>query len=262
MADKIEIKDVIKTGSLPFSNFLPTKAITSNYTVDPSTDYGLIVAATVADIIITLPPLADLTDKPYQVLEIIPVVANGFKVRIATQGADTFPFGNTWFDLPFSQKHFSIGLHPHGFNLRRNISIGMTVHRAAVWASTNFVTPIGIPWDVLVKNNQSELLEHDLGINPERIYVRTKGSYIISGGLNADPQTVQDWQVIASIYVNGIEIPYMKMTIGGSGNNNESLYASSPIDLEEDDYIEMRLTHSGSAIIDVTSAQFSVEIRL
>ncbi|MCK4828825.1 hypothetical protein KA005_74560, partial [bacterium] len=196
------------------------------------------------------------------ILEIIPVVANGFKVRIATQGVDTFPFGNTWFDLPFSQKHFSIGLHPHGFNLRRNISVGITVRRSVVWGSINFAVPIGIPWDTLVKNTQLQLLEHNLGVNPERIYVGTKGSYTISGGLNADPQTVQDWQVIASIYVNGIEVSHMKMTIGGSGNNNESLYAASPIDLEKDDYIEMRLAHSGSAAIDVVSAQFSVEIRL
>ena len=54
----------------------------------------------------------------------------------------------------------------------------------------------------------------------------------------------------------------MSMVTGGEGNNHDSIYASSPISLERDDYIELRLEHSLTAAVNITSAQFSVEIRL
>ena len=55
---------------------------------------------------------------------------------------------------------------------------------------------------------------------------------------------------------------FLLMIIGGAGNNKLSFFASSPIDLVKDDYVEMRLEHSGTAAVNATTAQFAIEIRL
>jgi len=256
-----DVSAINATAEVHFSKYRDTKAVIADYDVLLSDD-TLIVAATAADITITLPLLSTLTDLPYQVLEIIPVVANGFTVRIATQGSDTFPFGNTWFDLPFSQKQFAIGLHEHGFNLRRNISIMGEYHLDITpWNSSNFATATAIPWEHEDRNTQTELIEWSVG-DAGKIYVRTTGSYTVSLGVNISPASVQSWEVEAAIYVNGVVVGHMAMTEGGEGNNNSSIYAASVVDLDEDDYIELRLEHSGTAAVNITSANLILSIRL
>ena len=139
-----------------YSKYRKSKAITANYTVTLD-DMLLVVAATTSDITITLPPRSLIPAGLYQVLEFVPVVTNGYKIRIQTQGDDTFPFGNTWFDLPRAQKHCEIGLGAHGFNLRRNITVNSSYIIDNLNA-TNFSTPTFIEWDAEDVNTQSQII--------------------------------------------------------------------------------------------------------
>jgi hypothetical protein len=256
-----ELDDIIKLGTKPFPNYLPMKAVSADYEVNPLTDYGLVIDATANDVTITMPLLSAL-GSVHQILEMITNAANGFKIRIICQGADTFRKGNTWFDLPESQEAFSLCMHSGSFNLRRNISVSATYQLTTAWNSSNFATATAIPWEAELGNTQDELIQWNIG-DPGKQYVRTDGVFDISGGINITPLAVQAWQVNGLIYVNDVFQAAMKMQVGGSGNNKASFYAASPIALAKDDFVEMRLEHVvTAAAVEIESAQFSISIRL
>lgn len=259
----IQIDTLIKGGTKPFPNFTPMTDIAANYEVDPLTDYGLNIDATANDVTVTLPLLSSL-GATHQVLDFIPNVANGFKIRVLCQGADTFASGNTWFDIPTSQQHFSICMHSGGFILRRNIGVSAAYLLSTTpWGSANFATPTAIPWEEETSNTQSEILNWAGGVGTGAVTVLSSGTYLIAGGANYSPLAVQKWQVDGLIYVDGIAVPFLKMQTGGDGNNKESFYASTLIDLTAGQVIEMRLEHVvTSAAVNVTSAYFSIGIRL
>lgn len=231
-----ELQDVVESGVYPFPNILPTKSITANYTVDPDTDYGLVVAATAADITITLPLYSELVGKPYQILEIIPIVANGYKVRIACGGADTFPFGNTWFDLPAAQKQFSLGLHEHGFNLRRNITLNATYVRTTAWAASNFSGPVALPFETEIDNNQPELIEWT---TTSRVTVKSAAVWNIFGGFSINSTGGGTWNAQIELRKNGVYEPFSRVVTGNYGGEDDSIFGFMDIDCVANDYLEL-----------------------
>jgi hypothetical protein len=237
-----------------------TKAITSDYTITLE-DETLVCAATANNITITLPLLSSFETGAYDIIEFIPIVQNGYKIRIQTQGADTFPFGNTWFDLPAS-KQFEVGLAAHGFNLRRNIAVKAHYHRNASWSATNFSSPAAIPFDEEDGNNQSELIQWDSGTNPERVYVQTSGSYDVSFGVDIDSTGGGTWTCIAQVYLNGLPVAHADVRTGNYGNEDQSLtFIPIAIDLVAGDYLELYLDQN-NLTGNMVGVTFNVSIRL
>ena len=229
--------------------YINTKAVTSDYTINYDEDYSIVVAAITQDITITLPLLSVIEIGKYKNFEFIPIVANGYRVRISTQGADVFPFGNTWFDMPKSQKQFEIGASPHGFNLRRNISLIGEYHRPNVWNASNFNTLASIPLTIETKNTQPQLIrwgeDGSGGTNPSRIYVETSASYDISFGLDIDSTGGSTWNILAGVYINSILMDYAEVRTGNYGGEDQSLtFLPKSIDLDSGDYVEIKVIHT------------------
>ena len=242
-----------------------TIAISSDYTITLD-DETVVIAAVASNITITLPLLSSLIAGSYDIVELIPIVANGYKIRIQTQGSDEFPFGNTWFDLPVSQKHFEIGLSAHGFNLRRNISVTGLYRRITNWSASNFTSMTPIPFNEESTNTQSELLvwgeDGNGGTNPSRVYVNTSGNYNVSFGLDIDSTGGTTWNVRAQIFVNGVSVNHADVSTGNYGGEDQSLsFIPMSLPLTAGDYVEIHLdqTNLSGSLIGCT---FNISIRL
>lgn len=226
---------------------------------------SLMVDTTSGEVELTLPAKSSIPDTSdlYSFSIIHSKGSNNVKVKC--NGAETFEYGNTFFNLGKHLFSFTLGGLNTGsvasWGLMRNVTIKASSHRDANWAAANFSSMTIIPWDTEEYNNNSELLVYTSGASA-RYTILTDGSYKLSYNIDIDSTGGSTWNATAQVYKNGVALENTEIRTGNYGNEDQSMaLIPTYIDLVAGDYIDLRIDQN-SLTGNLIRSTFNVEIRL
>ena len=186
-------------------------------------DRQLIVVASTADVVITLPQqsLAPGGVGGYtQVLEIVAIGEGDNHVIIKAFPGDTFSYGNTEFRIPHNSRFVEIGLAHHGHFLRREIIADLKLWLASMASISIESTYTTIPFDTEVVNNQPEFYTNNNG----EVTVLTKGEYDVTGIIAIDSAgTGGRYNVWARLHINGNPLSGTELRTGNYPYEDSSM---------------------------------------
>ena len=122
-----------------------------------------------------------------------------------------------------------------------NTKVVLQARRAATWAAVNFTTPTAIPWDTLIKEDNNNVLNWDIG-TPTRLTAKYGGNYNVNFVFNIDSVGGATWVIQAQLRINGtIYVPGTYLRTGNYGGEDQcmALPNSGDIYLNANDYIEV-----------------------
>ncbi len=219
------------------------------------------------DVTLTLPDLTGLPADSVMYQFDIHHARGDNNVIIKTHTGQTFEAGNTEFILGnhrfvFTLAGTKVSSSIYNWILKRNLTVRATLYRDASWAASNFSSETAIPWDTEHSNNNTELLEWSSSTNPERLTVRTAGSYKLSFGVDIDSTGGSTWNCTATVFKNGVEVDHLSVRSGNYGSEDQSMsFIPTYITLAEDDYIEVRLDQN-NLTGNLLSGTLNIEMRL
>ncbi len=255
------IKDFVGSKSLQYNNIT---SISADYAL-LETDQVIMVDTTTAEVVITLPLSSGFSSGVWRNF-IINHTAGTNNVKIVTSGAETFAYGNTYFNLGSHPYSFTIGTFNNGsasnWGLVRNCTVKANIHRDASWAASNFSSATAIPFDHEGYNNQSEILTTDIGgTNPDRMTILTTGTYKISYGVDIDSTGGGTWNATVQIYKNGTALENTDVRTGNYGSEDSSLsFIPTYIDLLAGEYLDLRVVQN-NLTGNLVGGTLNVEIR-
>lgn len=225
-----------------------------------------IIDTTSGNVTVTLPPITDWDDEAYR-SEIELAHSSGTNdVIVQLSGAETFAWGNTYFNLGSAFKGFTFAAIRNGsttkYGILRNITVHASGHRAASWASTNFSSMTIIPLDGEDYNNQDELLVYTSGASAKYTMLAA-GDYYVSYYVIIDSTGGSTWNATVQLYKNGSSLGTAYSMRGGNyGNEDDSVtLPRKELTLAASDYIDLRIDQN-NLTGNLIYAAIIIEIRL
>lgn len=122
----------------------------------------------------------------------------------------------------------------------------LQIRRAATWASTNFSTATGLPFDTEDIEGNDDITDWDSATNPNRITVNYSARYQFSGFATIDSTGGSTWNLECYLRKNGTtEINGTRLRTGNYGGEDSSITLPAiAIDLEDGDYVEWVFIHT------------------
>jgi len=238
---------------------------TATFTYDPTEGIPVINSGD-GSMVMILPPISDWADRAYRNIIHIVHATGGNNLTVHLSGAETFTWGNTYFDLGTQSKGFTFAAVNHGalelYGILRNTTIHATSQRVAAWNATNFSSVTIIPWDNELHNNQDEILAYTAGASA-RYTVLTAGDYVLSYTVDINSTGgATPWTATAQIYKNGGALAGTIVSSGNSKNGDQSFsMIPDSFELAASDYLDLRLIHSGLTG-ELLRSTFNISIRL
>lgn len=156
-------KDIVHYGNSGVTGnfFQKIREISADYTYKPG-DGLLLVDTTTAEVIITLPPIADWPTKDFRMVIPIMHVAGANNVKIQLSGSETFLLGNTYFNLGVNVGSFDFYVINaatfSAYGILSDLTIEAEMSFTGTLANTGFVASAIVPLDTLENNSQDEIL--------------------------------------------------------------------------------------------------------
>lgn len=237
-----EILDEVKKGDIPFGRMLVKTAIVADHTIDPDVDFGVVVVAATANIVITLPTKASLAGRPPQRIPVTAIQMNGYTVKVQCGSGDSFHTGHTWFMVPTNRRNIDIGIHEHGVAILTTMNYDVRLTRAADWNATNFSSATPIEFDTVSRNTQTEMFT----TTSNRITLGSTGEFSVTACGNIDSTGgTQQWNCTMVIRKNGTDNLHIPARGGNyQGEDDHISINTMKFDFVAGDYLELVIAHS------------------
>lgn len=135
----------------------------------------------------------------------------------------------------------------------------LQVRRAATWASTNFSSLTGIPFDTEDEAGNPDITDWNSGVNPSRVTAIASGHYTVSGHMSFSYPGTGEYDVAAQITKNGVLVAGTSI-LSGSYRGNVAM-TISPVELElaANDYLELKIQQTNLSTGVLEGAVFVVK---
>lgn len=208
------------------------------------TDTVLVVNTAGGDVDIQLPLSSTVMDDGNLRRFWVHHVGGGNRCRMVFAGSGTFTDGLTFLDVR-ETKTAQLGAiydpSEAGWLRITDVPIILSGQVASPMAAGTFIVPTAIPFDTILRQDHSEVLELNLA-SPTDFVAKKTGDYSVDIHMAFDSTGGGTWNVLAEVQVNGVTVPGMAQPTGNYGGEDDSLSMSQPLQLVAGDVVTIVLS--------------------